>query len=98
MLSKKYPRVKRAIKFFVLSFSLFVVVLFWWIYNNLLDAEPGVGLTIKYWEWVGWVFVYITFVAVLLWVFSKTNKEAWKVIAELTGWKDDEESQVPKNP
>jgi len=96
MLSKGKPRVKRAIKFLVLSLSLFIVVLFWWIYTNLLDSIPPIGQTAKYLQWMGWVFVYVALVAFLLWVFSKTNKEAWKIIAELTGWKEDEETPKKK--
>jgi hypothetical protein len=91
MLSRRYPRVRRAIRFFELSSVLFVVVLFWWFFNRLLDALPAYPFSLLYLVWVGLALGYIAFVAFFLWVFSKLNKHAWKNMARMLGWEDENE-------
>jgi len=67
-----------------------LVALFSWLFTKIIDAIPPVSQEIAYLQWTGYVFAYIFFVAFVLWIFSRVNKQAWKVIAGTFGWKEDE--------
>lgn len=93
MLSRKRPRLTRAIRFFYLLVGLFIVALFWWLFNKILDAVPPLSqqFSIMYYDWVGDVFFYIIAVAFLLWLFSRLNPGVWKIISGLLAWKEEDE-------
>ena len=97
MLSRRYPRLKRAFRFFELSSVLFVVVLLWWFFNRLLDALPVSPFNLSYLIWVGLALGYITLVGFFLWGFSKANKTAWKNMARMLGWEEEEEDKATED-
>jgi hypothetical protein len=86
------------VRFFELSGILFVVVLFNWFFNRLLDVIPLPSQEPAYLEWVGLALLYVGFVAFFLWMFSRANKEGWKTMSRMLGWKEEKEPiKVPKS-
>jgi len=91
-------RIRHAVRFLELSGILLVVVLFNWFFNRLLDAIPSPSQEPAYLEWLGLALLYVAVVAFFLWIFSRTNKEGWRIMSRMLGWKEEKESPKVAKP
>ena len=87
-----FQRLFRALQFYGLAWALFVVVLFTWIFNKVMDALPLNGQPPPL-DWLYYLFSYTLLAAVFLWIVSRVNPLMWRNIAGMLGWKEKEKTK-----